>query len=135
MAHGSTPFLLLFKLYNYLSPSPSLAQHLQVTPSFGRNYFSYLGPCSHCRNVLAQSRRGGAGAWFPRKEAGEQCRKKEAVKEIRGQVEGKIYLLDEHKTLYLGAAVFSLGCHFATVQQDFTGGLASTVCHHLKGHG
>lgn len=85
MAHGSIPFLLLFKHYNYISHSPSLARHQQTTPSFGGNFFSHLGPCSHCRNVLAQSRRESGGAWFPRREAGEQCRKKEAVNEIEGK--------------------------------------------------
>lgn len=99
-AHGCGPFLLSFKSSNDISRSPSLAQHRRLPPSFGGAVFfpsrglqswralvalSVRGPVPTAGNVLAQSRRGGGGAWISRRETGERCRKEEGVNGTGGK--------------------------------------------------
>ena len=63
---------------------------------------SVHGPLPAAGDALAQSGRGGGGAWISRREAGEQCRKEEAVNKIGGKRKvGFICWMRPHKTPFL----------------------------------
>lgn len=93
------PFLLLFKHYGEISHSASLAQHQHGSLPWGAVFFPSRAVQSQCAPDGAQYmvvfplremcwpkvEGGDGGAWISGIEAGEQCGKEKAVKEVGGQ--------------------------------------------------